>query len=167
VQFLDFVFQQLDKHGSELTSVTPGDYLAAHTRLQTQRLSPSSWGAEGYFKVWLNEGNAWMYPHQHAAEARMTALAGRFVNAADELTTRALNQAARELLLAESSDWAFQIYQGTTVAYATRRFRAHIRRFNALAEQIEHGAIDLAQLAEIEQRDNLFPELDYHLYATR
>jgi 1,4-alpha-glucan branching enzyme len=83
------------------------------------------------------------------------------------LTKRALNQAARELLLAESSDWAFQIYQGTTAAYAARRFRAHIRRFNLLAEQIERGPVDTAQLVEIEQRDNPFPELDYRLYAAR
>ena len=164
-QFLDFVFQRLDEHKRDLASVTPGDYLDAHPSLQVQRLSLSSWGADGYYKVWLNEGNAWMYPHQHAAEARMTALANRFSQMPDDLTTRALKQAARELLLAESSDWAFQIYQGTTVQYAARRFRAHIRRFTLIAEQIERGYIDAEQLAEIERRDNLFPELDYRIYA--
>ncbi|WP_337117377.1 1,4-alpha-glucan branching protein domain-containing protein, partial [Staphylococcus aureus] len=83
--------------------------------IQTQQPAQSSWGAEGYFKVWLNEGTAWMYPYQHAAEARMAALADAHAATADALTRRALNQAARELLLAQSSDWAFQIYQGTTV----------------------------------------------------
>jgi 1,4-alpha-glucan branching enzyme len=165
VQFLEHVFRQLHAHRRDLATVTPGDYLAIEPRLQVQRLAPSSWGAEGYYKVWLNEGNAWMYPHQHAAEARMTALANRFHTPPDELTARALRQAARELLLAESSDWAFQIYQGTTVAYATRRFRAHIRRFHAIADDIERGAIDARQLAELERRDNLFPELDYRVYA--
>src|SRR5205085_4702405 len=100
-----------------------------------------------------------------AAEARMTALANRFTTPSDELTERALKQAARELLLAESSDWAFQIYQGTTVEYAARRFRAHIRRFTLIAEQIERGYINAEQLTEIERRDNLFPELDYRIYA--
>jgi len=46
---------------------------------------------------------------------------------------RVLNQLARELLLAQSSDWAFQIYQGTTVQYSSRRFQSHIHRFNLLA----------------------------------
>jgi 1,4-alpha-glucan branching enzyme len=165
VQFLDHVFQWLHRRRHELANVTPGDYLDAKPRLQVQRLSPSSWGAEGYYKVWLNEGNAWMYPHQHAAETRMTALANRYPAPPDETTRRALTQAARELLLAQSSDWAFQIYQGTTVAYATRRFRAHIRRFNALADEIERGPIDADRLAEIERRDNLFSELDYRVYA--
>src|SRR2546423_2644981 len=77
-QFLDFVFQHLDRHRRDLAPLSAGDYLDTHPSLQTQRLSLSSWGADGYYKVWLNEGNAWMYPHQHAAEARMTALANRF-----------------------------------------------------------------------------------------
>ena len=167
VQFLDFVFRHLHARRAEIATVTPGDYLDAREPLQTQRLSLSSWGAEGYYKVWLNEGNAWMYPHQRAAEARLTALANRFPEPTDALTHRALNQAARELLLAQASDWAFQIYQGTTVEYATRRFRSHIRRFNALAEQLEYSAIDLEQLTEMERRDNLFPEIDYRLYRTQ
>ncbi|HEX8072528.1 MAG TPA: 1,4-alpha-glucan branching protein domain-containing protein [Pyrinomonadaceae bacterium] len=166
-QFLDFVFQELHARRDALAVVTPGDYLDLRPHLQAQRLSPSSWGADGYYRVWLNEGNAWMYPHQRAAETRMTALATRFPAPPDELTRRALNQAARELLLAEASDWAFQIYQGTTVEYATRRFRAHIRRFNALADQLERGQLDAEQLGEVEHRDNLFPELDYRVYADR
>ena len=93
----------------------------------------------------------------------MTSLARRF-HKPDSLTRRGLNQAARELLLAESSDWAFQIYQGTTVEYATRRFRSHIRRFNALADDIERGQIDEERLEEIESRDNIFGELDYQIY---
>jgi 1,4-alpha-glucan branching enzyme len=106
-----------------------------------------------------------MYPHQHAAETRMAALASRFPQA-EGLTLRALNQAARELLLAQSSDWAFQIYQGTTVEYASKRFRSHIRRFNQIAGEIEAGAIDEATLAEIERRDNIFSEIDYRVYRS-
>jgi 1,4-alpha-glucan branching enzyme len=164
-QFIDFVFRKLHWDQNEIVAVTPGDYLDSGASLQTQRPSQSSWGEDGYFKVWLNEKNAWMYPHQQAAEERMTALANRFDNP-DATLHRALNQAARELLLAESSDWAFQIYQGTTVEYATRRFRSHIRRFNALAEDIERGQIDEARLTEIESRDNLFAELDYRIYKS-
>ena len=166
-QFLDFVFRRFHWDQNEVECVSPGDFLDSGTPIQTQQPSQSSWGAEGYFKVWLNEGNAWMYPHQHAAEQRMTALADRFPEAPDHTTYRALNQLARELLLAQSSDWAFQIFQGTTVEYATRRFRYHIRRFNALADGIEQGRIDEEQLAEIESRDNIFAELDYRVYRSR
>ena len=92
------------------------------------------------------------------------------------LETRILNQAARELLLAQSSDWAFQIYQGTTVEYSTRRFQSHIHRFDLLANMLEsvppavaggltlsHEQLDL--LTEIESRDNIFAEIDYRVYC--
>ncbi|MGI9105290.1 MAG: glycoside hydrolase family 57 protein [Pyrinomonadaceae bacterium] len=167
VQFLDFVFRELARRRDELTTVAPGDYLNMNVRLQTQHLSPSSWGAEGYYKVWLNDSNAWLYPQQHAAEARLTALTNRYAGQTDALTTRALNQAARELLLAQASDWAFQISHATTVEYATRRFRSHVARFHALADDLERGEFDIARLTEIEARDNLFAELDYQIYRSR
>lgn len=164
-QFIDFVFRKLHWDQTEIEAIAPGDYLDFGIPTQTQQPSQSSWGEDGHFKVWLNERNAWMYAHQHAAEERMTALANAHANA-DTSLRRALNQAARELLLAESSDWAFQIYQGTTVEYATRRFRSHIRRFNALADEIERGQIDEERLAEMESRDNIFSELDYRTYRS-
>ena len=165
-QFIDFVFRKLHWDQQSIQSIAPGDYLDSGIPIQTQQPSASSWGEDGYFKVWLNEANAWMYPHQQAAEERMTALADTH-SEPNELTRRALNQAARELLLAQSSDWAFQIYQGTTVEYATRRFRSHIRRFNTLADDIQHGQIDVERLSEIESRDNIFAELDYRTYRSR
>ncbi len=164
-QFLDFVFRKLHWDQDEVVAISPGDFLDLDIPIQSQIPSESSWGEDGYFKVWLNELNAWMYPHQQAAEERMTDLANRFTSP-DPLTHRALNQAARELLLAESSDWAFQIFQGTTVEYAARRFRSHIRRFNHLADGIESGSIDLEKLEEIENRDTIFQELDFSVYRS-
>ena len=82
----------------------------------------------------------------------------------NELEYRALNQLARELLLAQSSDWAFQIYQGTTVEYASRRFRSHIHRFDLLAKDLENGTVNAERLARIESRDNIFAEIDYRVY---
>jgi 1,4-alpha-glucan branching enzyme len=81
------------------------------------------------------------------------------------LQVRALTQAARELLLAQSSDWAFIMTTGTTVAYAEKRTKDHLGRFDELYQQITHGSIDEAHLAEIEGRDTIFPELDYRVYA--
>lgn len=165
VQFLNFMFRNLHEHRHEVLAITPGDYIDSGESVQTQQPSASSWGAEGYFKVWLNEGNAWMYPHQQAAEGRMTELANLYASTEDDLIRRSLNQAARELLLAQSSDWAFQIYQGTTVEYAARRFRSHIRRFQMLTDNLAHHRIDEARLAEIEARDNIFSEIDFRVYC--
>ena len=173
VDFLEKAFRQLDARRDEIAPVSPGDYLDAAPQLQTLRLSQSSWGEGGYNKVWLCESNAWLYPRQHAAEARMTALADRFAPLAarnapnDDLIIRALKQAARELLLAQSSDWAFQIYQGTTADYAAARFNAHVERFNRLAASAERGAVDRDFLEETEGRDNIFQEIDFRVFCSR
>jgi 1,4-alpha-glucan branching enzyme len=222
-QFIDFFFRKLHWDQNEIAAVSPGDFLDSGIPIQIQQPTASSWGEAGYYKVWLNEGNSWMYPYQHHAERRMTELSRSYAftreSAGDEvslgatsgaaagaltpegvtLTTRILNQMARELLLAQSSDWAFQIYQGTTVEYSTRRFQSHIHRFNLLDEMLSksngftrEGAGDemppstrsgsnpgaltpegvtltdhqLDLLAEIESRDNIFPEIDFRVYGS-
>jgi 1,4-alpha-glucan branching enzyme len=172
-QFIDFFFRKLHFDQSAIEPVSPGDFLDSGIPIQVQRPSASSWGERGYYKVWLNEKNSWLYPYQHDAERRMSELAARYHDiAADDPRQAILNQMARELLLAQSSDWAFQIYQGTTVEYSSRRFESHIYRFDLLAKMIDQSdgspAIDAEQadlLAEIEKRDNIFPEIDFRVYA--
>ena len=78
---------------------------------------------------------------------------------------RALNQAARELLLGQSSDWAFIMKTGTMVDYARERTRVHVLNFNHLYDQIVVNQIDEPWLNEVERRHNIFPDIDYRLYA--
>jgi 1,4-alpha-glucan branching enzyme len=164
-QFIDYLFRKLHYDQNEIEAVTPGDYLDSGIPIQTQQPSASSWGEKGYFKVWLNEGTAWMYPFAHDAERKMTEVAN-FYDEISELERRCLNQLARELLLAQSSDWAFQIYQGTTVQYAANRFKMHIHRFGLLYEMLQTNEINEELLAEIENRDNIFQEVDYRIYRS-
>ncbi|MEO8071608.1 MAG: 1,4-alpha-glucan branching protein domain-containing protein [Acidobacteriota bacterium] len=164
-QFLNFTFRELHYKNDQVRAITPGDFLDSGLPIQTQQPSASSWGENGYYKVWLNENNSWMYPYQHDAERKMTEFANKY-HTPDELERRVLNQLARELLLAQSSDWAFQIYQGTTVQYSTNRFKSHIQRFNLLAQMLEKNEFNEAMLTEIENRDNIFQELDYRIYRS-
>ena len=126
----------------------------------------ASFGAEGYNRVWINRQTDWMYLHQHVAEQRMVELATRFPQSED-LLRRALNQAARELLLAQSSDWAFIITTGTMVQYAVKRFKDHIHRFTRLYEMISSHEIDETWLRDVESKDTIFQEIDYHVYHPR
>jgi 1,4-alpha-glucan branching enzyme len=164
-QFINFFFRKLHFDQTEIAPVSPGDFLDSGIPIQIQRPSASSWGEAGYYKVWLNERNSWMYPYQHDAERKMTDLANRYDNP-NETEQRVLDQLARELLLAQSSDWAFQIYQGTTVEYSSRRFQSHIHRFDLLYQALKKGEFDEDLLNEIESRDNIFPELDYRIYRS-
>src|SRR4029078_622530 len=149
----------------EREAISPGDFLDAGHAIQVQEPSTSSWGENGYLKVLINDLNSWMYPYQHDAERRMTELARSYRDrSSDEVTLRILNQLARELLLAQSSAWAFQIYKGTTVEYSTRRFKSHIQRFDLLANMLESGDVDHDLLDESERRDNIFAEIDFRAY---
>jgi 1,4-alpha-glucan branching enzyme len=122
-------------------------------------------GAEGYNKVWLNPDNQWLYRHQHWAEDRMVELANRFPDAHGQLK-RMLNQAGRELLLAQSSDWAFMISRQASASYAVKRFRDHICRFTTLHEKILRQDFDRDWLQSIEEQDNIFRELDYRVFRS-
>ena len=82
-----------------------------------------------------------------------------------ELEERCLRQQARELLLAQSSDWAFLIRSGTACEYAARRVRDHLGRFERLHAQLHAGIIDSALLESCEERDNIFPRLNWRTYA--
>lgn len=143
--------------------VSPVDYLAEMPEQQVSTPPMCSWGAGGYAAVWLDPVNDWIYRHLHKAAERMIALA-RDYTAPTEIERRALNQAARELLLAQSSDWAFIMKTGTMVEYAVRRTKEHVAEFTRLHEEIRQGRIDHGHLAMLEGRHNIFPDIDYGVY---
>lgn len=163
-EFLDYFVRKTHYDQQVFSLITPREYLRRHPTQQVATPSASSWGAEGYWNVWLNETNQWIYPHLHIAQERMTALAGRFPRA-DGLRQRALNQAARELMLAQASDWPFILRTGTSPDYARKRVKDHLLRFIALHEQLTTTRVNEKWLTQIEWLDNIFPEVNYHYWA--
>ena len=152
-------------HDQKIISlITPGEYLTRHPTNQIATPSASSWGEEGYLRVWLNDKNEWIYPHLQVAQERMSALAKKFSEEATALNARALKQAARELLLAQASDWPFILRAGTSPDYARRRVKDHLLRFIALHDQLTATSVDEKWLAETESRDNLFPDVDWNYW---
>ena len=53
----------------------------------------------------------------------------------------------------------------TAVKYACDRVKAHLARFRRLDREVTSGMIDGGWLADLESRDNIFPEIDYDIYA--
>ena len=163
-QFIESIFRAAHAAGYPVLPVTGSEYLAGNPVHQVVMPSASSWGDNGYNGVWLNPTNDWIYRHLHVAEERMTEVARKFPNATGDLQ-RALNQMARELLLAQASDWGFIMTTGTTVPYATRRTRDHLNRFTGLYEMVLAKRIDIHGLHEIAWRDTAFSEIDYRVYG--
>jgi 1,4-alpha-glucan branching enzyme len=165
-QWIDFLLRKMAYDQNDVQSMTPSEYLDRFGDLQPATPPECSWGAGGFHEVWLNGANDWIYPHLHAAAERMSALVGRFPDA-DSRQRWALDQAARELLLAQSSDWAFIMKTGTSVDYAVRRFKTHLHRFDRLAGMVETGSYDENYLRTVASRDSLFPDMDYRVFQTR
>ncbi len=164
-QWLDYLIRKIYYDQNTIEMLTPGDYLELYPCNQVSIPSESSWGWKGYHEVWLNGANDWIWRHLHKAGERMVELANTYPNA-DGLLQRALNQAARELLLAQSSDWAFIMKTGTMVSYAIERFQRHIWCFTKIYEDIKSNSLNQEWLQELEQQDNIFPDIDYRVYQS-
>lgn len=159
-QFLNHLIRKTAHDQKTVKLITPSEYLTEYPMNQMTVPAASSWGYKGYHEVWLEGSNDWIYRHLHKATERMTELATAFPNAGGDLL-RALNQAARELLLAQSSDWAFIIKTGTMVDYAKKRTKQHIHNFNGLYEDIKWNKINPEWVSELEWKNNIFPDINY------
>lgn len=167
-EFIDGVARRLAATESLLALDTPSRVLESHPALQTVRPAASTWGDGGHFAVWLDPGNAWMQAPLRKAGSRLCALAARLApDAQAPLADRLLNQATRELLLAQASDWPFLVKMGTAGTYPESRFRGHIDAVHQLADRIESvaAAADDPLLAVLEHRHNLFPHVDWRNLA--
>lgn len=163
IEFLRRLIEGVHYGNNGIGLLSPGDYLERYPENQEALPSPSSWGDGGFNEVWINDSNDWIWPHLHAAEERMIVLARSF-RSASGLLRRALNQASRELLLAQASDWPFIMSGGTHIAYAQKRLRTHIAAFNALCDEVEGGSVGEGALAALEKKDNCFSEVDYEYW---
>ncbi len=163
-EFLDLFIRKSVYDQQAYRLGTPSDYLTEHPTQQLAAPSPSSWGNMGYWEVWLDASNSWIYQHLHAAARHMTQAARAFSDAPTPVQDRTLRQLARELLLAQSSDWAFLMKTGTASDYAAKRTRDHLLRFNRLHEQLLANTVDTDFLENCEWRDNIFPQLDWRVY---
>ncbi|HZO14852.1 MAG TPA: 1,4-alpha-glucan branching protein domain-containing protein [Polyangiaceae bacterium] len=95
----------------------------------------SSWGRGGYADPWVGDRNAALWRHVHHTHRLVETLV-RAEPMLGGLRGLALDQAIRELILLESSDWAFMLDLDSEAAYARARFawhRARALRFLAIA----------------------------------
>ncbi|MCY0892197.1 MAG: DUF1957 domain-containing protein [Acidibacillus sp.] len=164
--WLDQVLRQLAEEQMVIQPLTPSEYLEEYNDFQVCELPLSSWGRAGASDVWLQEENVWVYPALHIAERRMIELANRWNEPSKEQRV-ALNQAARELMLGQSSDWAFIMDNKTMVDYAIKRTKKHVNAFTMLYEMLVHDAIDSRVVQAMVEMDPIFPDVDYQVYRSQ
>jgi 1,4-alpha-glucan branching enzyme len=112
--------------------------------------------------MWLSEQTAWTWERLWPLEQSFWDVAPGAL--ASPAARPVLAQAARELLLAQSSDWQFIISTGAAADYAERRFREHCddaeQLIAALAPGREQEMESAQRRAEVlGQRDQVFPNV--------
>lgn len=162
--FLYKVFREIS-NSNFMKAITPSEYLGMHPDNQVISPGSTSWGDKGYFDAWLNNENDWIYRHLHYMAETMENLADEYNGETDLSNIRLLNQLARELLLAQSSDWAFLITTNTAKDYSIRRVKEHVWNFNKLHDDLESKNVDMKLLNSLENKNSIFNDLDFRVFA--
>lgn len=160
--FIEKLLKKVDTH-SEISSCTPLEYLEVYPENQVIEPKFSSWGESGYGQVWLDGANDWIYRHLFKGIEKMIELTERYPDATG-LKRRALNQAAREILLSQASDWPLIMKSGTTVPYATKRVKTHILNFHKIYDSLCENVVKTEWLTKLEKKNNLFKDIDYLVF---
>ncbi len=153
-KFLSHLFIKSKKEGIKL--ITLKESLQLTPKIQLCNPSPSSWGQGGFHNYWLNKSNAWIVNEWSKAGRAMVDICSEGL--IEESNIKIINQAGRELLLCQSSDWSFILNAGTTTELARERINLHLKRFWMLINALkDNKIINEKILKEIEREDCIFP----------
>ncbi len=162
-KFLYYLFKKLHHDQAATELATPSSYLAANATAQDIYASTSSWGANATFEKWMSGDVSWMYRHSHEA-ARALPIMVASSPKDDATVQRLLAQAARQLMLAMSSDLPFVISNGHFVDRMKETFFTALREFWRLRDLLSKyragEAIDADYLRGLELEQCVFPNLD-------
>lgn len=168
-QWLYAVIKQMAQD-PEIALATVGEYLAQNPATKHVTLPEGSWGEGGFHYIWLNDQTAWSWKLVYEVEAEIAELARECGDS--PAATPILKQAAREALLLMASDWQFCISTGGAKDYSEVRLRNHYDNFKALANLARRAAAgqelsvgDWKNIAECEERDSIFPEIQPKWFA--
>lgn len=97
----------------------------------------SSWGEGGFGSVWINGETDKYYPQSYRLRAmidHLIAIRQKMGESSPrgKLLTRYIKQMERELMLFQSSDWAFMIHNHSSDGYARRRLDDHYNNGHTL-----------------------------------
>ena len=156
----------------DIAVMTASAYIGQHSPDRATALPEGSWGAGGGHYVWMNHETAWTWRLIYDAEKDYASLVKAHGPGHDEAMQRLVQQAGRELLLMQASDWQFLITTWSAHDYASSRLKCHyddfklitrIARTYAGGEHVDEE--DWARFGEICSRDTPFPDIDPRWWA--
>lgn len=160
--WLESVYRKLAQM-HDMQCVVPSEYLKRMKRIQNITPFYASSLPSGYADELVNSSNDWMLPRIQKATERMIDLAGRFPDG-QGLKKRTLNMAAKELLLAQSTDWPLMVDAQASAEYAIAQCAEHLDTFSNVYDSLGSGTLSADQLIAREKDYPLFQEMDYRFF---
>ena len=157
--FLQSMFEILARTG-KVRATTASVRLDLAPAVEDLTLSPGTWGAQGDFSMWQNPQTEWTWKRLWALEDAFWSTAPKALE--DSSQHEILAQAAREMLLAQSSDWQFIITTGAAADYAAQRFTGHCDKAESLIAGLSHpqNREETNRMAtELRRTNDVFPDI--------
>ncbi len=165
IKWLEHVFRTVAEYPDLIITDCAG---LASDKGSLQEINPfiSAATGTGYGENLLDTSNGWMLEYARKACERMIYLAERFPDDSG-LKARTLNLAAKEVLLAQSSDWPAMLSQRVFPEYAESQFKKNVLAFTTVFDSLGASTISTEWLTNMEQEHPLFPWMNYHIFNTK
>lgn len=158
--------EQVIRHADGLSLVSCSQLIQDQFTLPKITPYPSAASGTGYGEDLLDTTNGWMLRYTRKMCERMVDLAGRFPDDTG-LKARLLNLGAKELMIAQSGEWAKMLHEGRFPEYVRERFTRSILSFIAVFDSLGSNTVSTEWLTQIEREDTLFPWMNYRIFAQK
>lgn len=160
INWLYYVLKEVNE-SDFIESCSAQRYMDENNKSEFEVVSPvlSSWGSFGHSHTWLNSNNRWVYKYIYSSIIIVSNMLKKYQHTS-EIKKRALNQAVREMLLLQMSDFAVMASNKITAQYAKRRMQTHFNNMKKLIFDLYREKVDMFFLNKLEQLEYIFPHLD-------
>lgn len=166
VAFLEDVIRQISASSSGLSLGTCSENLENIYLLQKVNPYPGAAQGNSYGEDLLDGSNDWMLRYTRKMSARMIDLSDRYPNETG-LKIRLLNLAARELMLAQSGEWAMMLHNDVFPEYASERFKESIRAFMTVYDALGTNTVSTEWLTRMEKEYTIFPWMNFRIFSKK
>lgn len=138
-----------------LEMATISECMGQQGNLDKVTCESGSWGVNGTDQTWKNNATDILWDHIHEAEQTLHTILQKGIKPSPD-KYRILNQALRELMLMQASDWPWLITRNTASDYAEHRFAEHHLFFEALiAIYVQMGEREQCTWDEYHKLENI------------
>lgn len=164
VDWLENVIRNASSQGINLSTLSP----LTGNLFSLQKITPYPGAAQGnsYGEDLLDSANGWMIRYTRKMSERMVDLSDRFPNETG-LKVRLLDLGAKELMIAQSGEWAKMIHDGEFPEYAESRFKDAIKSFMIVFDALGSNTVSTEWLTRLEREHVIFPWMNFRTFSPK